>query len=328
MRAKQQKVLQEKHDFPNGGWMLYSTDSLRRHKASAGGVVTEVSRYLLEKCIVRTALGFKYQEDTESFKPKWLYVAEEVTSVGSIYHEVPLLQFLRQTLHSVHPPVLVVALPCQIKAVRSIYEKAGIPVYIISLVCSGQLTIDATRELFRRVTQNKHVLRYQYRGEGWPSGVKITCSDGTEIFLENNHSIWTDIFHAAVYNLPRCFRCKDTFGIEADMTVGDPWLPRYVHNETSGVSMCIPHNHWAVLNLNKMLDDKRLALREVIPSWEVLESQRGTLEKKAVYLAHPKLISMLMRLYRQPWYMKAVFQKHIQVHMRFHRKCMKLLRHL
>jgi coenzyme F420-reducing hydrogenase beta subunit len=314
------------HDFPNGGWMLYSSDPVRRNKGSAGGAVTELTRYLIEKGVVRTALSFSYKKESACFTPKWVYSVEKVVSIGSIYHEIQLVRFLRQTLEEVRPPLLIVALPCQVMAVRAICEKAGILVFVISLVCSGQLMLDATRELFRRVTNSREIVKYQYRGGGWPSGVRISYSDGGELFLENNHSIWSDIFHSGMFNLPGCFKCRDTFGIGADMTVGDPWLPRYVKSETEGVSMCIPHTQWAVSIIKDILDCGRLEIKEVVPSQEVLESQKGTLEKKALYLAHPRCISLLRSLYRQPFYKKWIFSKNISVHLRFNRKCMQLLR--
>jgi coenzyme F420-reducing hydrogenase beta subunit len=319
--------MQEVHDFPNGGWMLHSNDTVRRNQGASGGVVTELTRYLLDESLVRTALGFAFHKTMVRFVPKWVYTAEEVVSVGSIYHEVPLVQFMRRNLDGVHPPLLIVALPCQVKAVRALCEKAKIPVHVISLVCSGQMTLDATRELVRRVADGRQVVHYQYRGGGWPGGVRVKYSDGSESFVDNNRSLWADIFHAGVFNLSRCFRCKDTFGIQADMTVGDPWLPRYIEGETLGVSMCIPHTRCAITIMNDMLERKRLVLREIVSSPEVVESQRGTIKKKAVYLAHPRWVSMLRALYRRPWYVKRAFSQHLGVHLWFHRLCMHLLSH-
>jgi coenzyme F420-reducing hydrogenase beta subunit len=290
--------------------------------------VTELTRFLLEKSEVRTALGFTYETASASYAPKWVYSAAEVMSAGSIYHEIPLIKFLRHSLDEIRPPLLVIALPCQVGAIRAICKKAGIPVYVVALVCSGQLRLEATRELFRRVTGDRPVAQYRYRGGGWPSGVRIECCDGKEIKVANNHSIWSDIFHSTVFNLPRCFNCRDTFGIGADLTVGDPWLPRYVQTETEGVSMCIPQTPWAVSILQQMLDLDLFELKEIIPSWEVLASQRQTLEKKAIYRACPTMISILRSLYRQSWYMKLVFDRNLRTHIRFHRKCMNLFKRL
>ena len=325
---KKWQSFQEKHDFADGGWMLCATDASRRHSASAGGAVTELTRFLLEKGEVRTALGFIYETASVSYTPKWVYSAAEVISVGSIYHEIPLIKFLRHSLDAIRPPLFVVALPCQVGAIRVVCKKAEIPVYVVALVCSGQLRLEATRELFRRVTGNRSIAQYRYRGGGWPSGVRINCDDGQEMFVPNNSSIWSDIFHSAVFNLPRCFSCRDTFGIGADMTVGDPWLPRYVQNETEGISMCIPQNHWAVSTLRQMLDQGLFELKEIIPSWEVVASQRGTLEKKAIYRAYPTMISILRSLYRQSWYMKWVFDRNLGIHIRFHQKCINLFKRL
>ena len=97
----------------------------------------------------------------------------------------------------------------------------------------------------------------------------------------------------------------------ADLTVGDPWLPRYVQNEKKGVSICIPHTQRALSLLDEMLDCGRFEKKEIVSSGEVLESQKGTLEKKAVYLAHPGWISLLRALYRQPLYRKWIFKRYI-----------------
>lgn len=326
MKKQRWQLMVERPDFPNGGWMLYCADFSRRHEGSAGGVVTELTRFLLEQQKVKTALGFDYDTEAACFSPKWMYSPEEVFTAGSIYHEIALIKFLYRSIDAVVPPLLITTLPCQVAPVRAICKKFGIPVHIVSLVCSGQLTLDATKDLFRRVANGRQVIRYRYRGGGWPSGVRIQCSDGEEIFLENNSSIWTDIFHSAVFNLSRCFKCKDTFGMKADVTIGDPWLPRYVQNETEGVSMCIPHNLWATELIDWMMSEKRLALQEIINSEEILRSQQGTLEKKAVYRSYPKTISFLVSLYKSSIYQRFVYKRNIKRHLWFHKKYMAWLK--
>lgn len=316
----------EKPDFPFGGWMMFSTDAEERHKASAGGAVSQITRYLLDTKNAGTALGFQFDNRAGCFRPQWIYAPEEVKPVGSIYHEIKVTRFLKESIDRLKPPLVMVALPCQVKSIQAICRQNDIPVFVIALVCSGQLSMEATSDLFRRVAPGREIAHYRYRGNGWPSGIQILCADGQHIFLKNNCSPWMDLFHATVYNLKKCFSCKDTFGMQSDITIGDPWLPRYVQKETEGVSMCMPRNRRAAGLLERMLAEKRLALKEIISSEEVVASQRGTIEKKAIYRSYPKSIALLRRLYRHPLYFNMVFMKNLQRHTRLHRKCMNLLK--
>ena len=187
-----------------------------KHAGSAGGVVTELTPICSpeEPSFARRLVLIIRRTLPALLRSGYIRLKKSV-QVGSIYHGIRLVRFLRDTLGEVRPPLLVVALPCQVgEAIGSVCDKAGFPVFVISLVCSGQLSLDTRKGIFRRVADGRGISGYRYRGGGWPSGVRITCEGGDEIFLDNNRSIWTDIFHSAVFNLPGCFKCRDTFGME------------------------------------------------------------------------------------------------------------------
>ena len=216
----------------------YSTDERLRWHATSGGVGSAMLHYLFATKQVETAVSFYYDAATLQYMPKLIYSFEDYQPVGSIYHEIDLPKFVKSHLNDIKGGFACFCLPCQTKPIRHYVESAGHACFIIGLVCSSQQSFEATEYLLKRLhVQKNEVAHIQYRGKGWPSGVRILLKNGSEKFVPNGNSIWTQIFHSRLFVMPRCLRCKDTLNAHADVSIADPWLREYVDNETIGKTL-------------------------------------------------------------------------------------------
>jgi coenzyme F420-reducing hydrogenase beta subunit len=263
--------------------------------------VTEYARHLFRKNKIGGALCFDY-DGRQLFTPRIAFSAEEYVQSGSIYHAIPLLRFLRESLSQIRSPLLVTCLPCQCRPVRRLLQKHKISSIVISLVCSGQLTKQATYDfLTKHKIDIDEVASFRYRGGGWPAGIRVDMIDGMRHFFHNLDSDWKCFFHSGIYNLNRCLGCGDTYGMYADLSVGDPWFKEYKSKETVGCSaVCAPDGPFASA-IEDMVSDGYLNLHAKRPMAEFVACQYWTVAKKMSYRRY-KVLRRVVRLFRSPLY--------------------------
>jgi len=291
----------ENPEFRYGQFVAYSANHDIRHRGSSGGVISTIIKYLFETGRISTAINLRFAQQ-DLYKPELVHSFSEYEITGSIYHEIGLYRFLKTNLDAISPPVIVTSLPCQVMSIKNLFERNHIDAYFLACTCSGQLSREATYYLMRKLKiKPEDVSSLRYRGNGWPSGVQIKTAD-RDFFLPNNDSIWFDIFHSQVFTLKCCFHCADTFGLKADVTVADPWLKKYIQNDKEGSSLVMLHSERGRELMTEMLENRYLAKVEDVSRETVLLSQRTTLEKKYVYLKHPKLVKYMLRVIRCRYY--------------------------
>lgn len=292
--------------------VLVSTNAEIRYKGSSGGVITQIIKYLFEISQIKNAISFRFS-GAELFVPKLIYSFEEYEHTGSVYHEINIYKFLKKNINHVQSPILITCLPCQVVPIKRLLDKNNIENIIISLVCSNQLEKEATYYFLEKnnIDVNK-IIDFRYRGNGWPSGIQIK-TDKTDYFFHNNTSKWIDVFHSQIFNLNRCFSCKDTFGLSADLSIADPWLKRYVENDKTGSSIVISHTKKAEELIQKMIADKVLKVIELLTLEDAVLSQKGTLQKKYILMKYKKSLKLLINFFRKEEY-KKIFYKISKCH--------------
>ena len=244
----------------------YSTDSLMRMKAASGGVGSAIVKYLLDNGKCDYALSFDWDMENLCYQPKLVSNFAQYNICGSIYQEMNLFAFLKDTLSTLEKPgkIVLFCLPCQTKALRNICEKAGFKAIIIGLTCSSQQSKEATLYLLHRIGIRKDEVQIlRYRGNGWPSGVQIKTKDGKVHFVRNNGSIWRDIFHSKLFIQPRCFFCGNTLNDYADIALADPWLRDYIKNETIGQTLFSSFTDLGEQYIQECLDANIVEAKEV-----------------------------------------------------------------
>lgn len=308
--------------------ILCAADEKIRYKASSGGVVSTIIRYLFEEGRIQNVISYEFDR-YEWFKPKLINSYEEYHIVGSIYHDVKLIKFVKENISDIKDKILVTCLPCQVKAVRKILEENKIESFIVALTCSAQMSKEATRFLFKKLDiKEKDIQFFRYRGNGWPSGVQIKTRTN-KYFFNNNKSIWTDIFNSHVFTLKRCFLCKDTFGLEADISVADPWLERYITTDNIGATLVLAHTDKGNELIQEALKSGTLKLKEKISQFEAVKSQAWTLKRKYVLRKYKTLFNPILKVMRSNIYISLISTFNlIRIHTRVFNKAIRVLTNL
>ncbi len=305
--------------------ILYSGDEKIRYQASSGGVVSSIIKYLFEKEVIQNTISYEFNKYA-LFRPKLIKSYKEYQMVGSIYHDVGLIRFIKDNATNINGRILVVCLPCQVKGIRKILEQGGIESIIIALTCSAQMSKEASSFLLKKFNINPNDIEFfRYRGNGWPSGVQIKTAT-KEYFFDNTKSIWTHIFNSHLFTLKRCFSCTDTFGLEADISVADPWLKKYVETDQIGTTLVLRHTNAGDELIQESLQSGALKLKESISPHQAIKSQEWTLKKKYIFRKYKALLNPVLKAVRSQAYISFISPSFlIRVHTKIFNKVISIL---
>lgn len=212
----------------------YSTDSVIRGVASSGGIVTAVLRHLLRKGEVDAVLVSRITAADGPLQGVTELVSSEAALLeyaGSSYVDTPVLTWIRH-LRTYAGKVAIVALPCQVRSLNRLFEKQPelrrkVP-FVIGLFCRG--TVDPpfyhdwlTRQGLRHEdVSSVQVKRNHYRGE-----VVFAMKGGQKrrfpFQAMNSYRL------AGCHATHRCCWCAEHLAEEADLAVGDIFLPEFKH---------------------------------------------------------------------------------------------------
>lgn len=135
--------------------------------------------------------------------------------------------------------VLLIGLPCQLKAAQSYFKFAHpeLDILAVTILCRKQKTFGHTYYV-------KHLVRAEsvcdaavvYRGQGWPGNSGVWTHEGGKCV--------PFFYLAECWNLPGCSFCTDPLNAEfSDLTVGDPWKVASPSDDTLGQNLLIVWSH-------------------------------------------------------------------------------------
>ena len=305
----------------------YSADADIRFKATSGGVGTSLIKWMFDKEIIGTSVSFDFDADSLRYVPKMIHSFSEYAICGSIYQEIDLVGFIKSHVDEITGGFACFTLPCQTRAVRAIVEKTGHEAFIIGLTCSSQQTLDATKYLLKRVGVNEvDVKCLQYRGNGWPSGIQIEMKDGRHVFVPNNNSIWTKIFHSRLFVRPKCFMCQDTLNKYCDVTLADPWLKEF-SDEKTGKTLVVCNSKMGEGILQRCKMDGYVELKEFSYN-DIVKSQSGTISRKNSY-RHTQIDNRYKRMVSNKTYHNlAINPMFFNIHIQLKNRIEKFLLHI
>ncbi len=276
----------------------YSKDEDIRFRSASGGLITQILIHALEEGLISGALLTRMRKDSPLIPEPFIArtIEEIIESSGSKYCPVPANVALRELSakgHDERETIAIVGLPCHIHGFRKAEIKNLISYNVIyfGIFCSQTPNFNATRWLLNKYGINtSDVTNIKYRGNGYPSGVKVTTRKGEEAFIPHNDA-WNSEFGKYFYP-QRCTLCYDGTAEFADISFGDAWLPEY-RNDPMGMSIVVSRTRTGETILEKCKD--QLALKE-IDLGRVIESQKNMLDfKKRGYSARKKVLKMLDR---------------------------------
>ena len=203
-----------------------ATDEKLRHHASSGGGLSAVLNYLLDNKMVDYVL-----ENTSSGQcPLGNEIIESrdgedvFRAAGSRYApSAPLAELARQL--DGPERFAFVGKPCDVAALRALarHDKRideTVP-YMLSFFCAGIPSRAGARQILAQLeVDEKDVVAFRYRGDGWPGTAMARLRDGREAHMSYASS-WGSILSKHVQF--RCKICPDGVGEAADLVCADAW---------------------------------------------------------------------------------------------------------
>ncbi len=207
----------------------YAGEEDIRAGAASGGVVSAVLIRLLESGRIDGALVSRLiPKDGRLQAETWIArTREEILQARtSIYMDFPVLRHILR-LRELPGRYAVVALPCQLRALRRL--EAKYPelkeriAYRLGLLCghaSNRKLLD--RVLAKQGIAQDQIAEFVFRKGHWRGRSYVRLKDGTEnTFPYLNFGLYQNLwFHCA----RRCLACEDHFAEHSDMSFGDAWL--------------------------------------------------------------------------------------------------------
>lgn len=230
------------------GYTTYSNDEQIRRDSASGGFITTLLLYLLENGLIKGAVVTKRDENNPLISKPFIATTKEdiINSKGSKYSPVKFDEILHEIIEGNYENLAIVGLPCHIEGVaratqRSKKLRKKIK-YKISIVC-GQapsfLGYEYIAKKFDIKTSEIKVLKN--RGDGWPGYLQIqTNSKNIKVPYGSKYSMGM-VLSSPLFTPLACQMCADAVGFNADISVSDAWLEKYM-DDKQGVNLILTKN--------------------------------------------------------------------------------------
>lgn len=270
-------------------FLAYTTDYIIREKATSGGIVNEICRYLIEEGEVDGAIMAKL--DANSPTKTYSYVITSSDDLknnprdySSRYISIPITLALNESEIKNNKKYAIVGTPCQIKGMRRIFGDKHI---YIGLACSEGISWIATQRFLNKINiDNTKIQSLYYRGEGWPGYSSVITLGGENIEQEHYRSDFNSIYSSQIYRAKGCRYCHDQFAEEADISCFDFWNDDELKNETVGKTGVIIRTDRGKTIIDSLIDKGRIAISKDLSATDVSQSQLWILLLKKKYWNH------------------------------------------
>lgn len=256
----------------------YSMDSNIRFNATSGGLVTTLLIYLLETGLIDGALVTKMNSNNYLETEPFIASTREeiVLAIGSKYIPVPLNKILK-TIKNAKGKFAIVGLPCHIKGIRKLekYDKDYIEKirYHFGLFCSHYIDYNGIKFLLHKMGLKEKEIEYiKFRGEGWPSGLRVYLKNGNIKQMKMLGSWWSEILGSYYFCPYSCIFCDDSTCEYADLSFGDSYLKEN-KNDSIGTSVVISRTNTGEELLRNAIKSGQISLFE-ISKYKMIESQK------------------------------------------------------
>ena len=230
---------------------------------SSGGIITQVLLYLLESKAVDGIIHVGAKNDNPLENSTYISKSKDdiIRNAGSRYAPVSPLSRLDEFLDQ-DMKYAFVGKPCDIRALKN-YELENPLVndkiiYTISFFCAGTPSYIGTDKVLEKLkVSKKDVIKFRYRGNGWPGYATAITHNGESKSMTYNES-WGSILNK--YVQPYCRWCADGVGEFADISCGDAWYLDMNNNpiftENKGRNVIFARTKQGVKILEKMSGNK------------------------------------------------------------------------
>ncbi len=195
-----------------------------RNKGSGGGIVSAVLVSALQKGLVEGSLVVEMSKTITPFYVISQNKEQVIKTAQSKYIVAPLNQILKH-LKSKRGQFVLVALPCQVHAIRKLQREGPEWVskkikYVIGLFCASSLRRNFLDYLFWSLgvkKQDAKELQFRHRRNLTTSSLLLLTRSGSRFFIDRKD------YSFLFYLFPReaCLYCTDHTNEFADISVGD-----------------------------------------------------------------------------------------------------------
>jgi len=270
-------------------YLAHATDREIRYNSASGGLVTSLLIYALKKGIIDGALVTRMKKDKPlEPEPFIARTKEEIVEASkSKYCPVPANVALREILESKEgEKFAVVGLPCHIQGIRKaevVNKKLREKVVLhLGIFCSHTDSFKGTEFLLHKLDIKKEeVMQIDYRGEGWPGGVRIKLKTGSEKVVKLATPLWVNFHDSCLFSPIHCLLCNDLTAELSDISFGDAWLPEIMAKEQKGKSVMISRTKQGEDLIDAANSDRHIELSYIEPK-KVIQSQKTFLHFKKI----------------------------------------------
>ena len=282
----------------------YSNDMEMHLNASSGGITTELLCYLIrEKKVDYVTCVTNRTDDNPPQQILTNDIREIRTNRTSKYCPVRWEGIVGQ-IDRCNGTVAVVAMPCQINALKRYYSKkrkCNVK-YFISLMCNHTPSLNAADYLAEAISGESGLLSIVNRGGGFPGYMFVDVYDKNEDkgSLPKNREGKRYRFPyrktwAAGYGLyfknQRCQLCNDPFSKNADIVMADSYFLQ--DSDKEGTTFCIVRNKEIESVLNEMKANDIITLEQG-PSIELQKKYYRVLyQREEEFAKKNKMLMML-----------------------------------
>lgn len=269
-------------------YAAYSNDEDTRINSASGGFITTLLVYLLEKGFIKGAVVVTRDEKNPlKGKP---FIASTVGEIkqakGSKYSPVTFDQIVKEIIENDYEGLAVVGLPCHIEGIAKAEQKnkklKNKIKYKISIVC-GQAPSFLGYEYIAKQFNIKtdEIIDLKNRGDGWPGFMQIkTDKENIKIPYGSKYSMGT-VLSSPLFTPLACQMCSDAVGFEADVSVSDAWLDKYME-DSKGINLVLSKNIEIDNVIKKMQDDNYITLiDETVDNF--IKANKSVIYNKAKY---------------------------------------------
>lgn len=214
-------------------FLTYAKDENVQFTSSSGGTVRTIAKEFVQHD--NSVIYSLYEQDNE-LKCGVIDGSLVDSMPNSIYAPTMWGRGLQQVKRlSAGSRLLVIGLPCQIKAAKKVIDKCSkqIEAYYIAIICRK------TKDFrFERYIRDYHHIkgddkRITFRGYGWPGVIGD--------YYDSQFSQFSQFslipFGLDLWNIKGCYRCADCLAQDvADLSIGDPWTLDCVNDKGCNIT--------------------------------------------------------------------------------------------
>jgi len=241
-------------------YAVYSNDEDIRRDSASGGFITSFLIYLLENKLIKGAIVVKRDEKNPLIsKPFLATTIEEIKEAkGSKYSPVKFDEIVKEIVENNYEDLAVVGLPCHIEGIAKASKKnkkLGNKIkYKISIVCGQAPSFLGYEYIAKKFDiKTNDILDIKNRGGGWPGYMQIkTIDKDIKVPYGSKYSMGM-VLSSPLFTPLACQMCADSVGFEADVSVSDAWLEKYMNDE-KGMNLILIKNQ----KINEIIEKMKM----------------------------------------------------------------------